>query len=90
SPTVATELVGTSITSDPPPYGLIAKVLPENPHVRYFESRHRGYVTVDLTHQRMAARLRIISDRQDPNATVSTLKQFIVTSGVAGATEASD
>jgi len=46
SATVATEFVGTSITSDPPPYDLIAAALPENPHVKYFESRHRGYVSV--------------------------------------------
>jgi alkaline phosphatase D len=87
SATVATEFVGTSITSDPPPYGLIAAALPDNPHVRYFESRHRGYVMVDLDRDRMLSRLRIISDRADPKATVTTLKQFVVPSGAPGAIE---
>jgi alkaline phosphatase D len=87
SATVATEFVGTSITSDPPPYGLIAATLPDNPHVRYFESRHRGYVMVDLDRDRMLSRLRIISDRADPKATVTTLKQFVVPSGAPGAIE---
>ncbi|HXE67840.1 MAG TPA: alkaline phosphatase D family protein [Hyphomicrobiaceae bacterium] len=87
SPTVATEFVGTSITSDPPPYGLIAELLPENPHVRYFESRHRGYVVVDLERARMQVRFRSISDRRDPKATVETLKQFVVLNGAAGAIE---
>jgi alkaline phosphatase D len=87
SPTVATEFVGTSITSDPPPHDLIAGLLPENPHVRYFESRHRGYVVVDLDRERMHVRFRIISDRRDAKATVDTLKQFVVRNGVAGAIE---
>jgi len=87
SPTLATEFVGTSITSDPPPHDLIAELLPENPHVRYFESRHRGYVVVDLDRERMHVRFRIISDRRDPKAAVDTLKQFVVRNGVAGAIE---
>jgi alkaline phosphatase D len=88
SPSVATEFVGTSITSDPPPYELIMGVLPENPHVRYFESRHRGYLAVDLFRGRMETRLQVISDRSDPKATVSTLKRFVVESGKAGAVPA--
>jgi alkaline phosphatase D len=82
---VATEFVGTSITSDPPPYELIMGVLPENPHVQCFESRQRGYVSVDLFRERMETRLQVISDRRDPKATLSTLKRFIVESGKAGA-----
>jgi alkaline phosphatase D len=85
SATVATEFVGTSITSDPPPRDLISEALTENPHVRYFESLYRGYVAVDLTRERMEARLQAISDRRDPNATVSTLKRFVVESGNPGA-----
>jgi len=88
SATVATEFVGTSITSDPPPYELIAAVLPENPHVKYFESRQRGYVSVDLMRDRMETRFQVISDRRDPKATVSTLKRFVVASGKAGAVPA--
>ena len=87
SPTLATEFVGTSITSDPPPHGLIAALLPDNPHVRYFESRHRGYVLVELNRERMLVSFRVISDRRDPKATLSTLKQFAVVNGAAGAIE---
>jgi len=85
SPVIATEFVGTSITANPPPYEAFAAVLPENPHVKYFESRHRGYVSVDLTPQQMQTRFQVISDRADKQATVSTLKQFVVESGVPGA-----
>ena len=79
------EFVGTSITSDAPPYDLIAQILPENPHVCYFESRHRGYVSVDLSRQRMETRMQVISDRRDPKATMSTLKRFVVEAGQPGA-----
>jgi alkaline phosphatase D len=88
SATVATEFVGTSITSDPPPYELIAQTLPENPHVRFFESRHRGYVAIDLLHDRMETRMQVISDRRDPKAAVSTLKRFVVEGGRPGAVPA--
>jgi alkaline phosphatase D len=85
SATVATEFVTTSITSEPPPYELFQQQLPENPHVRFFESRHRGYVVVDLNRDRMETRFQVISERRDPAATVSTLRKFVVESGKAGA-----
>jgi alkaline phosphatase D len=85
SPTIATEFVGSSITSDPPPHEAIAAVLPDNPHVRYFESRRRGYVAVDVARDRMDVRMQMISDRRDPNAMLSTLKRFVVENGKPGA-----
>jgi alkaline phosphatase D len=88
SPAVATEFVGTSISSYGPPYEAIAKLLPDNPHVHFFESRRRGYVSVDLERARMQVRMRVVSDAHDPNATVSTLKSFAVESGRAGVIEA--
>jgi alkaline phosphatase D len=84
SPVVATELVGTSITSQGPPYDLIAEVLPDNPHVRFFESRKRGYVSVDLDGAKMTARMRAVSDVADPKAGVSTLTSFVIENGKPG------
>ena len=88
SPVVATEFVGTSITSYPPPYDLFAAMLPDNPHVRYFESRKRGYVSVELTPARMTTRFQSLSDVKDPAATLSTLQTFVVENGKAGAVPA--
>jgi alkaline phosphatase D len=88
SPVVATEFVGTSISSAGPPYDAIAASLPDNPHVRFFESRKRGYVSVDVDARQMAARLRAISDVTDPKASVSTLRTFAVENGRPGAVEA--
>jgi len=88
SPVVATEFVGTSISSYGPPYDLLAQTLPENPHVHFFESRRRGYVIVDLERARMQVRMRVVSDAHDPNADIATLKTFAVESGRPGVVEA--
>jgi alkaline phosphatase D len=85
SPVVATEFVGTSVTSDGPPYEAFSKILPMNPHVKFFDSRQRGYVSVEVQERQMLTHLRVISDPRDPAATVSTLKSFAVEPGRAGA-----
>ena len=85
SPVVATEFVGTSVTSDGPPFEAFSKVLPLNPHVKFFDSRQRGYVSVEVDEHQMLTQLRVITDPRDPAATVSTLKSFVVASGRAGA-----
>ena len=85
SPTVATEFVGTSVSSLGPSYSQFMGWMPDNPHVRFFESRQRGYVSVELTPERMTTRLRALSDVRDPRATVSTLRSFVVESGRPGA-----
>ncbi len=88
SPVVATEFVGTSISSYAAPYDVIAQTLSENPHVHFFESRKRGYVSVDLDRNRMQVNMRAVSDAHDPNATISTLKSFAVENGKPGVVEA--
>ena len=88
SPIVATEFVGTSISSYGPPYDLLAQTLPDNPHVHFFESRRRGYVVVDLEPGKMQVRMRVVSDAHDPKADISTLKTYAVESGRPGVVEA--
>lgn len=84
SATVATEFVGTSITSDGPPRQPFADRLPENPHVKYFNSGTHGYVVAEATPKAMSVRFQAISDRTDPNATVATERAFIVENGHPG------
>jgi alkaline phosphatase D len=57
----------------------------DNPHVRYFESRKRGYTTIDVEAGRITTKFRSVSDATDPAATVETLKSFIVEDGRPGA-----
>jgi len=84
SPIVATEFVGTSVTAHPPPYDLFMKFMPDNPHVRYFESRKRGYATLDIEPQCVTATFRSLADATDPNTEVETLKSFVVEEGRPG------
>jgi len=84
SAVVATEFVGTSIASYGPPYEPIAKALPYNPHVQFFDSRQRGYTSVALERAHLQVRMRVVSDASDPKADISTLRTFAVESGRAG------
>jgi len=84
SPVVATEFVGTSISARPGPYDVFAKALKDNPHIKFFDNRQRGYVSVEVTPKAAHARYQAISDEKDPKATVLTLKAFAVENGKPG------
>lgn len=84
SPTVATEFVGTSISSFPPPPEMIVSQLPAYPHIRFFDSSRRGYATVDVDRRQMNIRFRALSDAVDPNASAFTLRTFTVEDGHPG------
>lgn len=88
SPTVATEFVGTSITSTGPSYDGLMAVMPNNPQVKFFDSRPRGYMSIDVRPDRMDTRYRAISDVRDPQASVSTLNAWTVEAGRPGAVAA--
>jgi alkaline phosphatase D len=85
SPAIATEFVGTSISARGVPYDKFVKFLPDNPHVRFFESRLRGHVSVELTHRRMVTRFQTVTDVRNPNSSISTLRTFVVEDGRPGA-----
>jgi alkaline phosphatase D len=85
APAVATELNGGSITSHGPDYDATMKIVAQNPHVRFFESRKRGYAIADLTPQRMVTRFQAVADATDPASPKETLARFVTESGKAGA-----
>lgn len=85
SATVATEFVGTSITSNGPAYDPIIKAMASNPHIKFFDSRQRGYMLVDIRRDQLETRLMTISDRRDQNATRDELRRFAVANGRPGA-----
>ncbi|MEA5124885.1 alkaline phosphatase D family protein [Xanthomonas floridensis] len=88
SPTLATEFVGTSVTSDGQSNVELQQTMALNPHVHYVDGETRGYVSVTVTPGQMETRLQGISDRRDRNATVSTTKRFLVEDGRPGAVQA--
>jgi len=88
SATVATEIVGTSLTSAPIPYEIFAAMLPDNPHVKFFESRKRGYVMCEVTQSAFNADLRIVDDVRDPKTKDGSLAKFTIEAGRPGAVKA--
>jgi alkaline phosphatase D len=86
SPVIATEFCGTSITS---PSGWnaarVARVAADNPHVRFADSERRGYLLADLGGERLRARLRVVDDVRKTAPAISTLAEFEVADGRAGA-----
>lgn len=90
SPTVATEFIGTSISSardgmDLDPGGRI--LLEENEHVR-FTNFQRGYVSCTVTPETWLSEFRVCDRVMTPGGTVSTRTMLAVENGVAGIQQA--
>ena len=81
---IASEFCGTSITSAGLPQSRVSAALPLNPHIRYGRADERGYVALKLDASRIEASLRVVSDVDDPNATIRTAARFAVESGRPG------
>jgi alkaline phosphatase D len=84
APVLASEFVGTSISSSGPLYELYRSYLADNPHVRFFESRWRGYLRCQVDHRRWRTDLQVVDTVQRPGAPVRTLASFVVEDGRPG------
>lgn len=88
SPVVATEFVGTSISTNGddivygPYYGPMIKF---NPHIRFFEGDKRGYVRCRLNRSEWRTDLRMVTTVSRPIAPGYTLASFVVEDGRPGA-----
>ncbi|WP_370323928.1 alkaline phosphatase [Euzebya sp.] len=91
APVVATEFVGTSVSSDGLPAGTNAAVrallAPTNPHIRFVEGEQRGIALVRATPDRWRTTFRTVDDPQDPTSAMSTLAAWEVSRGQAGAVQ---
>jgi alkaline phosphatase D len=84
APVVASEFVGTSISSQPPPEERIQAALRENPHIHFATGAHRGYLRLSVTPERLTAEMRAIADPRLRDTPCETLASFVVEDGVAG------
>jgi alkaline phosphatase D len=87
SAVVGTEFVGTSISSGGDGIDmqeLVAKYLPENPHVKFYNSQ-RGYVRCSVTPEAFRADYRIVPYVTRPDAPLQTRASFVVENGRPGA-----
>jgi alkaline phosphatase D len=85
SPVLATEFVGTSVTSSSSNWAL--RHLPQNPHARFHAWKYRGYMSATISKSQWQTELHAARSVADPAAEVFTLKRFEVDSGKAGARE---
>jgi len=86
SPVVATEFVGTSITSQfRRPQAELEALLTDNPHIRFGNGTRRGYLRMEITRQRLRADLRTVRSVTQPGAEADTLATFVVEDGRPGA-----
>jgi len=81
SPVVAAEFVGTSISSRGIPYASTVKALPLNPHVKFFDSRQRGYVRCEVTQKQWRTSYRVIERAAEADTPVRTLASFVLEDG---------
>ncbi|MPZ00900.1 MAG: alkaline phosphatase [Actinophytocola sp.] len=90
SATVATEFVGTSISSNGdrevygPYYGPMIKF---NPHIKFFDGDRRGYVRCTVDQQHWRSDLQMVTTVSRPDAPAYTLASFVVEDGRPGAHE---
>lgn len=85
SPAVATELCGTSITSQGPSSRQVQTSLGDNPHIRYGYGDKRGYVKVEIGRNACTATLRVLNSEKRTDSDISTLATFVVENGRPGA-----
>ena len=89
SPTVATEFVGTAITSQlNRTQAQLEAMAGENPHIKYGNLTRRGYVRMELTPKQARADLRGVDSVTSRDAGVQTMATFVVEDGRAGAQRA--
>jgi alkaline phosphatase D len=81
SETLATEFVGTSISSSCPWADRVRVALPENPHVRFFDGSHRGYARCTVDGDLWRTDFRAVGD----GGQAETLASWVVESGRPGA-----
>jgi alkaline phosphatase D len=83
TPVVATEFVGTSISSGgngSKEYKQLNQLLAQNPCVK-FHNRQRGYVSCTVTPQSWRSDYRIVEEVTSPGGGIATLASFVIESG---------
>ena len=85
TPTIATEFVGTSITSDGPGPGSTRSALANNPELLYANGEKRGYAVMDLDGRSCTVGFEALDNVKDAQSPVRRLATFVVEDGVPGA-----
>ncbi|WP_374046793.1 alkaline phosphatase [Massilia sp. YIM B02763] len=84
NPLVATEFVGTSVTSSSRPQERTAQYVAMNPHIKYGRSDKRGWMLLEVTPKEVRTRFMGLDDVRDAASRQRVLAQFRVKDGKAG------
>ena len=85
APPVASEIVGSSITSGSNLTAERGEALKrDNPHVHYANGEDKGYALVELDREKAIANLRGLDDVTDVNSGISTVATFVIEDGRPG------
>jgi alkaline phosphatase D len=84
NPVIATEFVGTSVTSSSRPQQRTLDYVAMNPHIKYGRSDRRGYMFFEITPQEARVRFMGLDEVRDPNTAQRELAVFRVADGKAG------
>jgi alkaline phosphatase D len=83
--TIGAEYICTSITAGGPAVDdWFAPFLPNNPHVRYFDSHHGGFTAIEVTPERLTATYHLADDLYDPASPVREVARFVTEAGRPG------
>jgi alkaline phosphatase D len=82
--TIATEFVGTSITSQGPSESSVRNALAGNPELIYANGEKRGYAVMELDSRSCTVGFEAVDDVKDAHSAVRRLATFAVEDGVPG------
>lgn len=84
NPVIATEFVGTSVTSSSRPQQRTAEYVEMNPHIKFGRSDRRGYMLLEVTPKETRTHFMGLDEVRDPKTAQRELAAFRVVDGTAG------
>ena len=82
---IGAEIVTSALGAASPPPGRFGDVHANNPHVRFSEVEHAGYIMLDIDRETLTADLRMIDDRRLVDSPVRSAATFRMEAGAPGA-----
>jgi len=84
SPTIMSEFVGTSITSESTIADLFKAVMPDNPHIKYWNDAQRGFMLFNVDRNVFRADMRVVESVRVRESAFGTQKSFVIENGKPG------
>ena len=75
---IGTEVVTSCLAASHAPRARYGDAQARNPHIRYADLDHAGYVLLDVSRKALRIDLRAVADQTDPASQVTSLARFVV------------